>query len=135
MIYCLNCNKELPSRRNTRNKYCDNHCQQEYQNNQRINDWLYDNKSWGEMKVPNWAKKHLININGRKCSSCDLSSWKDLPITLEVNHIDGDAANNNIKNLELLCPNCHSITDTYKGKNRGNGRKIRYGQKEVSIIQ
>ena len=46
-------------------------------------------------------------------------------IPLEIEHKDGNYANNSEDNLELLCPNCHSLTATYKGANRGNGRKAR----------
>jgi predicted HNH restriction endonuclease len=44
---------------------------------------------------------------------------------LEIEHIDGNFENNAEENLELLCPNCHSLTSTYKGANKGSGRKER----------
>lgn len=44
---------------------------------------------------------------------------------LEVEHIDGNFENNSEENLTLLCPNCYSLTPTYKGANKGNGRKER----------
>lgn len=58
------------------------------------------------------------NIFEHKCSSCDLNTWKDRPIPLELDHIDGNHSNNNLDNLRLLCPNCHSLTDTFRGKNK-----------------
>lgn len=42
---------------------------------------------------------------------------------LEVEHIDGDSTNNKEYNLTLLCPNCHSLTKTYRGLNKGNGTR------------
>jgi 5-methylcytosine-specific restriction endonuclease McrA len=48
---------------------------------------------------------------------------------MDLEHIDGNSLNNNLENLSLICPNCHSQTATYKGANKGNGRyyrKIRY---------
>ncbi len=42
-----------------------------------------------------------------------------------MNHIDGNSENNKEKNLELLCPNCHSLTPNFKGLNKGNGRHSR----------
>ena len=53
-----------------------------------------------------------------KCYSCKLEEWLDKPIPLELEHIDGNSSNNRIENLTLLCPNCHSMTDTYRGKNK-----------------
>jgi hypothetical protein len=47
------------------------------------------------------------------------------PIPLELDHIDGDAGNNNYDNLRVLCPNCHALTPTFKAKNKGKGRAAR----------
>lgn len=52
-----------------------------------------------------------------KCYSCGLFTWLDKPIPLELEHIDGNSGNHLISNLTLLCPNCHSFTPTYRGKN------------------
>ena len=43
----------------------------------------------------------------------------------QIEHKDGNHKNNHEENLTLICPNCHSLTETYKGANRGNGRKER----------
>lgn len=53
-----------------------------------------------------------------KCNNCELTEWLGNPIPLELEHIDGNSSNNKLENLELLCPNCHSLTDTYRGKNK-----------------
>lgn len=63
-------------------------------------------------------KDKLIKIRGHKCERCNLEKWLDLPISLELHHIDGDKSNNTKENLELLCPNCHSYTDNYGSKNK-----------------
>lgn len=44
---------------------------------------------------------------------------------MDLEHIDGNYSNNDISNLCLLCPNCHSQTNTFKGRNKGNGRHLR----------
>jgi 5-methylcytosine-specific restriction endonuclease McrA len=51
-----------------------------------------------------------------KCNSCGISDWNGIEITLELNHIDGDNRNHQLDNLEMLCPNCHSQTPTYRSK-------------------
>jgi 5-methylcytosine-specific restriction endonuclease McrA len=52
-----------------------------------------------------------------QCSECKLDKWRDNPIPLELDHIDGDVHNNLLRNLRLLCPNCHALTSTYRGRN------------------
>jgi 5-methylcytosine-specific restriction endonuclease McrA len=54
-----------------------------------------------------------------KCSICGVSDWNDKPINCELDHIDGNRTNHRIDNLRILCPNCHSQTETYRSKNRG----------------
>ncbi|MCC5948252.1 MAG: HNH endonuclease [Nitriliruptoraceae bacterium] len=54
-----------------------------------------------------------------RCQGCSLSEWLDGPIPLEFDHIDGDRRNNDPTNLRLLCPNCHALTPTYRGRNIG----------------
>ncbi len=49
-----------------------------------------------------------------KCYKCNNTKWNDLPIPLELEHIDGDRSNNDISNLTLLCPNCHAQTSTWR---------------------
>lgn len=59
----------------------------------------------------------LIKLRGRKCECCGLEEWMGQPINLEVHHIDGDRSNNELDNLQLLCPNCHSYTPNFRKKN------------------
>lgn len=53
------------------------------------------------------------------CARCDGTTWLDGPIPLQLDHVDGDRTNNELRNLRLLCPNCHALTDTYCGRNIG----------------
>lgn len=59
----------------------------------------------------------LISLRGRKCENCGLTDWLGEPIKLEVHHKNGDRSNNELENLQLLCPNCHSYTPTFTRKN------------------
>ena len=54
----------------------------------------------------------------KKCCRCGLTEWLNKPIPLELHHKDGNKQNNHLDNLEILCPNCHYFTDTYKIKNK-----------------
>lgn len=57
-------------------------------------------------------------IKEHKCENCGLTEWMGKPIPLELHHKDGNHYNNDLGNLEILCPNCHAQTNTYKGKNK-----------------
>ena len=52
-----------------------------------------------------------------KCEMCSSTNWLEQPIPLELDHINGDTADNRLENIRLLCPNCHALTPTYRGKN------------------
>lgn len=53
------------------------------------------------------------------CQNCGCDGhWQDGIISLEIDHIDGDNRNNEISNLRYLCPNCHALTETYRGRNK-----------------
>ena len=71
-------------------------------------------KNWQDYTKSASIKPHLIKIRGNKCECCGLTEWLDKPIKLEIHHKNGDKTCNNEDNLELLCPNCHSFTDTWK---------------------
>lgn len=65
-------------------------------------------------------KKRLLaeGIKQNVCEICGISIWQEKPINMELHHIDGDRTNHRLENLILLCPNCHSQTDTFRAKNR-----------------
>lgn len=75
--------------------------------------------------LANGALKKILITSGRKyvCEECNLDEWRGKKLTLQLEHIDGDSFNNSTENLKFLCPNCHSITDTYCGKNKNTGKK------------
>lgn len=71
-------------------------------------------KDWEDYKRIGRLKPHLIKERGHKCEKCQLTDWMGKPIPLELHHKDGNVTNNNLENLELICCNCHSQTDTWR---------------------
>jgi hypothetical protein len=51
------------------------------------------------------------------CAECGITTWRGRPLALELHHINGDGKDNRLENLALLCPNCHSQTDSWGGRN------------------
>lgn len=94
--------------------YCSNVCQNKFERRARV---------FTGSAGPKPLKQYLIDERGHKCESCCLTSWQGNKIPLELDHINGQAIDNSISNLRLLCPNCHAQTPTFKAKNKGNGRK------------
>lgn len=128
---CLNCNKILlPAKGRSSvgdKKYCNNKCQAEYQTKLKIADFL-KGKYVGKLlqfRTGEWPRRLLQEHFGYSCACCGITSWQGTNLTLEVNHKDGNAANNILDNLEFLCPNCHSQTDTYRAKNKNSARTYR----------
>lgn len=122
---CINCNREI----NKRSKYCSNKCQKEYQYKKYIDKWKNNriNGMRGEYQISSYIKTYLFNKYNNKCARCGWGKINKYTnrIPLEIEHIDGNYKNNNEENLILLCPNCHSLTSTYKGANLNKGRKSR----------
>lgn len=110
---CLFCGEEVKEHKST---FCSRDCNQKFNLIQRIHS---------KTASPKTIKKYLIYTGGNKCQVCGITDWNGKPIVMELEHIDGNSDNNELSNVCLICPNCHSQTDTYKGANRGNGRYYR----------
>lgn len=67
----------------------------------------------------NKLRKRLIKegIKKEECEECHIVDWNNKRVAFELEHIDGDRTNHKLENLKILCPNCHSQTETYRGKN------------------
>ena len=123
--YCLNCRKEIRKQ----NKYCSHRCQHEYQQIEWEQKWLNGevsgNRSSIWLDTSDRLRTYLFKKYNNACSQC---GWGEVnphtgKIPLEIHHIDGDSNNSGPDNVTLLCPNCHSLTSTYRVMNRGRGRK------------
>ncbi len=121
---CLNCGTNLTKNK----KFCSNYCQKEYEYKNYIENWKAGKESGlrGKYQTSMYIKTYLLKKYDNKCCLC---GWGKInpytkTIPLELEHIDGNYLNNKEDNLLILCPNCHSLTSTYKGANK-NGRKSR----------
>ncbi len=118
---CLECNQFKLTKPSDERMFCSRRCSTSF-NTRTVTYVKIEN---GEVSERSTLKKYLVSKYGYHCQCCGISDWMGSKITLELDHIDGDPSNNFPQNLRLLCPNCHSITPTWKGKNKGKGRKSR----------
>lgn len=82
-----------------------------------ISNYLTENpiKKTNNTNLKSWMKE--FNLLEYKCVGCSNTGiWNDKPISLQLDHINGINNDNRLQNLRLLCPNCHSQTETYAGK-------------------
>jgi len=89
-------------------------------------------------------RNRLINegVLPHECARCKNTEWQNSPIALELHHIDGNSKNNNLENLQLLCPNCHALTENYRGKAKKIARhkprlkkKSKLQEKKLPLIE
>ena len=130
--YCLECDSELF---NSSFKYCSVKCQNNLRFNLYISRWkrgLEDGNMGITTRVMSaHIQRYLREKYGEKCSSCDWSQKNSITgkVPIEVDHIDGNSENNKEENLRMICPNCHSLTSSFRNLNKGKGiswRKAKY---------
>ena len=82
-----------------------------------LNEIFIKNSPVSQKVLRGYIERH--NILEYKCQTCGCDGhWQNGIISLEVDHINGNNSDNRIENLRYLCPNCHALTDTYRGKNK-----------------
>ena len=115
--HCIVCGTQISHK----NKFCSVNCATKYKNLEMEKEILS-----GCVVSQRRLRKYLLQKVGRCMSDSCCWDWsKNKDVALEIHHLDGNSDNNVLDNVILLCPNCHSLTDTYKARNTGNGRAYR----------
>jgi DNA-directed RNA polymerase subunit RPC12/RpoP len=107
-----------------------------YQQKEYIQRWQTGLESGmsGDYQISKRIRRYMLEKTHNQCEIC---GWNKVnvftnQVPLEIHHIDGNYTNNKEDNLQVLCPNCHSLTENYKGLNTGQGRagRIKYTPKK-----
>lgn len=124
------CNSSI----STNVSYCSEHkgTYTQIKKTQKIHDWLSGDDPGGtEYGLSTVIRRYLLEQSNHECSKCGFNTPHpdDNKTILEINHINGNGVDHSKENLEVLCPNCHALTSSYRGRNQGNGRPTYYIRK------
>ena len=139
---CLFCGKEFIHYPSSTGKFCSLKCFFDYYKKIKderdeilIEKWLkgeIDGTIKKHFTYKPFVRKYLFRKYNNKCQKCGQGEVNKATglVPLQIHHIDGDALNNKEENLELLCPNCHALTDNFgsRNKNATEGRSEHYGR-------
>ena len=118
---CLHCGKENGWSYSKTNKYCNNTCQAEYEYANKYVPLIESGKCKDGSKP---LKRYILERDNHKCVICGCGEeYNGKPLTLQIDHIDGDSDNTFPKNLRILCPNCHSQTENFGSRGKGSRYK------------
>ena len=134
---CKNCDTEIILYPERNNGFCSQKCYKKHYYHQYILRWKngLENGIVGKFSISKHIKNYFFEKYDNKCEIC---GWGEKniytnKIPLQLHHIDGNCLNNNEKNLQHLCPNCHSLTQNFgsRNKNATNGRSEYFGRKST----
>lgn len=120
---CKNCGKPLGNKHGV---YCSDKCRTEYVYNTLVEQWKNGEISGCDKNGSprNFLRKYMLEKHDYKCERCGFD--KNNPYTglsiLQLHHKDGDCFNNSEDNIELLCPNCHGLTENFGSRNLNSTR-------------
>jgi Zn finger protein HypA/HybF involved in hydrogenase expression len=130
---CENCKSFI----NNRNKFCSLNCFHLDKHKKAYDDFLKNNHLYCRANYsPRAFRDFFLAEQNYECLICKMSNvWMDKELIFVIDHIDGDASNNNRDNLRMICPNCDSQTDTFKSKNKNSTRRNYWKEKILNSIK
>lgn len=130
---CKTCGKEFETYEKNR-VFCCGECRTKYDNIIKTKEWL-EGKEYNSEKTPEFIRRYLYKKYDGKCQICGWceENQHTHKVPLQVHHIDGDCTNNKEENLQLLCPNCHSLTETFGSRNKNNSKRYKLKEYKHSL--
>jgi Zn finger protein HypA/HybF involved in hydrogenase expression len=133
VVVCENCNKSFHPRYSSFGKFCCKKCSSEFKKKDTIRKWkLGEITGTKNYSCSTFIRNYLMEKHNDKCQLCGwgIKNIYTNKVPLQIHHIDGNSENNREDNLQLLCPNCHSLTENYgsRNKNAPRGKSIYYGK-------
>ena len=128
-LKCIVCGKDLPGYNTL---FCSNECKKEHDKvlyEEYIERWKKGEEPGctPSFKIHKYVKRYLEEKNNNSCQRC---GWHEINeytgnVPLQIHHIDGDCTNNSPDNIQLLCPNCHALTENFGSRNKNSKRVFR----------
>ena len=135
--YCAYCGKKLTLQQKN-NTFCSGGCSAKYRSQQKVQQWLIGefSGSIATGELSDTIRNFLLEKNNYSCEIC---GWNKINLTtgkcpLEIHHIDGIYTNNRPDNLQVLCPNCHSLTPNFKALNKSDRSRTTVRKKEENLL-
>ena len=130
IYYCKACQKKI-NHKGT--QFCSLHCcnyfKWEQKKSEIIRSGIYPGRDYNYIRI--LARRLIRDTIGWKCSICGLKEWNGQEAPMVVDHEDGNAENNSIENVRLVCGNCNMMLPTFSGRNRGSGRTWRKERRDL----